>query len=686
MAFETHFMNSLSFFHQLSKACGVFLQTHLLCIALVLFSLFPNENFAITDQGVIGWDGDKNAGLAMLDGSIGIRDRPDLNLTGPELRWGIRGVGYELTKDLPANTKIDWYNAEGWLPALVSRLDRDGCTITITNFADKIVIGGNEFVAAYSRVVIHNHSGMTKIIHPGQSAQWIALRQASSQILDQSSAIHDFVIVMDRFGKAVAWPDRDSVRNYQTWDQAYEHMRSFWCGKMDSLLKIKQLPDTSLIDQCKADYCHARILMDGKVLHAGEFGYDHTFSHDLVSQIIHLFLMGEFDHAHDWLDGLVLEDERVKNYPDATYKYSWPFALYLKLTGDDKFVMERFEKIQRAMRVIVSHRDGPDGVMGRTWALDHFGFWTIDNFAALQGLGCYAYICRKLGKVEELRWAEQQYESLFQALNSKLVSLSPDKISNRLDGFEPGGILFAFGAWPWDGYLWNLPQGTMPSRIDASYKWLSRNQGFKSPHIWAEPWGGSLDHPAFFSYYSVGATCGMLRGNNWRGEGIRAFQFMIQHAQQGPRSYWECATMPDESRWNGIHPHSGYGDCPHIFGAALAEKVLVESLLAERSDGSIIIGRGIPDEWCKPGSLIEIVDVPITGRRKTGFRMEAFVDRIELVLIGDSPEGEIFVDLPLWIRRKPNPSVGRYDASQFQVVLPTNVRKVTFFLGSLLEQ
>ena len=651
-------------------------------LAALILLLCQTPVRAISDQGIIGWDGDKNAGLAMIDGTIGIRERPELNLPGPDLRWGIRGVGHAIAKDLPASTKIEWSNAEGWLPALVTRFEKDGCTITITNFGDQITLGGNHFVAAYSRVAIHNHSGSNKTLLPGQSPQFLVLRQDAPEIADQTTATHDFVIVIDRFGKDIPWPDDESVRKLQTWDQAYEHMRSYWTNRLERLMKIKNLPDPAIINQFKADYCHARIAMDGTVLNAGEFGYDEPFSHDLISQTIHLFLLGEFDHAREWLDGLVIEEDRVKNYPDATYKYSWPFALYLKLTDDETLVRERFGNIQRAMRVIASHRDGPDGALGKTWALDNFGFWTLDNFSALQGLGCYAYICRRLGNTEELKWSETQYQSLLSAVEAELTSLSPDVLSNRMDGFEPGGILFAFGAWPWDGYLWNLAQGNPPSRIDASYDWLAKNQGFKSPHIWAEPWGGTPEHPAFFSVYSVGATSGMLRGTKWRSEGVRAFQFMLQNAQQGPLCYWECATMPAESSWSDTHPHSGTGDCPHIFGSALAEKVLIESLIAEKSDGTVIIGRGIPTEWCAPGQRIEISDAPVSSRNKIGYRMEAFADRIEIELTGAPPAGPMWIDLPAFIGREISTSAGSFDANEHRVVLPAATGRATVLLGA----
>ena len=172
----------------------------------------------------------------------------------------------------------------------------------------------------------------------------------------------------------------------------------------------------------------------------------------------------------------------------------------------------------------------------------------------------------------------------------------------------------------------------------------------------------------------------MLRGTRWRGRGIQAFQYMLQNAQQGPQAYWECATLPSESAWAGMHPHSGTGDCPHLFGPALSEKVLIESPIAERSDGTVIIGRGIPSEWNAPGQRIEITDVPLSVRRRFGYAMTSASGKIDIEFTGDIPLGQIWVDLPVFCGKRVKPSVGTYDSTEQRVVLPATTRKVSISL------
>ena len=49
-----------------------------------------------------------------------------------------------------------WTNADGYLPALVTSFTSAGAKVSITNFGDRVVIGGNPYVLIYSRVAVHN--------------------------------------------------------------------------------------------------------------------------------------------------------------------------------------------------------------------------------------------------------------------------------------------------------------------------------------------------------------------------------------------------------------------------------------------------------------------------------------------------------------------------------------------------
>lgn len=89
---------------------------------------------------------------------------------------------------------------------------------------------------------------------------------------------------------------------------------------------------------------------------------------------------------------------------------------------------------------------------------------------------------------------------------------------------------------------------------------------------------------------------------------------MIANTQSGPYSWWESVQAPDPaSPWIGRHPAAGAGASPHGWGAADANLVLLDSLIAERGDGSLIIGRGVPNAWVSDHDPIALANVPIAG-------------------------------------------------------------------------
>ena len=90
---------------------------------------------------------------------------------------------------------------------------------------------------------------------------------------------------------------------------------------------------------------------------------------------------------------------------------------------------------------------------------------------------------------------------------------------------------------------------------------------------------------------------------------------MIANSQSGPYSWWESSTAPSTSTpWIGRHPAAGQGSSPHAWGMSEANKVLLDSLVAQGSDGDLIVGRGVPATWLKGGPPISVT----TSRRPTG--------------------------------------------------------------------
>ena len=117
--------------------------------------------------------------------------------------------------------------------------------------------------------------------------------------------------------------------------------------------------------------------------------------------------------------------------------------------------------------------------------------------------------------------------------------------------------------------------------------------------------------------YNAGYGSGGLASTHYRDQGILSYEFMITHTQSGPYSWWESASAPStRSPWVGSHPSAGGGSSPHAWGIANANKVLLDSLVAQASDGSVIVGRGVPNAWLASGKTISVTNFPTTNGKR----------------------------------------------------------------------
>ena len=144
----------------------------------------------------------------------------------------------------------------------------------------------------------------------------------------------------------------------------------------------------------------------------------------------------------------------------------------------------------------------------------------------------------------------------------------------------------------------------------------------------------------------------MSTSSHHRDQGILGYQFMIANTQSGPYSWWESVQAPDPaSPWIGSHPAAGAGASPHGWGAADANLVLLDSLIAERGDGSLIIGRGVPNPWVSDDNPIALANVPITGGHRMGLNITTNGARVTLTLSGSSPAGPVLFQLPAFVQQ-----------------------------------
>jgi hypothetical protein len=111
-----------------------------------------------------------------------------------------------------------------------------------------------------------------------------------------------------------------------------------------------------------------------------------------------------------------------------------------------------------------------------------------------------------------------------------------------------------------------------------------------------------------------------------------------------------------------------------------ANKVLLDSLVAERSDGSLIVGRGVPGSWLRPGRSMTVTNFPTTDGHRLGLRITSTGRSVALTLTGDAPSGPVVFQLPSFVDNIAHTSAGLIDQASGTVTLPPAVRRVTVYL------
>jgi hypothetical protein len=619
--------------------------------------------------GVIGWDGDQDAPFAYNDGSFHIR--AGKNIT----------AGFGIYNN-PGN--LQWYNAGGYYPALVTQFERDNTTVKITDFADQVTIGGNSYEAVYSRVTVTNHDTLSHTEDPAPSAGLLPLNSVSNTVSAGQTANHDYVVATDRFGNSYPWPADSALIAAGGFDAHYGHMTSYWDAKLARIATL-DVPDPRLANAFKAGYIYTNIVKDGGNLNVGENNYDRLFDHDLIGILTNLLTQGDLADAHTYLKTLITNE-----YPDATYKFSWPWAVYLEKSGDKAFVQANFAQIQGNAHAIAADATGPGGTMMASNAVDTMGHWTVDDQSALLGLLAYGYIAQKLANTTEATWAANEYKTLFSAVNTQLQKTistnqlgyvpcaidlpnTADRCSNTNDANWASSLLF--GRWNWDGYLFGAAQtGPMAALLDATYDY-----GFAHlAGLPAHTYGG---YTGYSTGYNAGYGEAGLASANHRSEGVYDYEFMINNTQSAPFSWWEGIPSAGPTAWTpGGHATAGTGSSPHMWGQANTSKVLLDSVIAETADARVIVGRGIPNEWLRAGQTISATNYPIANGNRMGATIATGGKTVTLTLSGATPTGGVVFNIPAFAGNIASATAGAVDSANGTVTLPPGVTATTVSL------
>ena len=190
-------------------------------------------------------------------------------------------------------------------------------------------------------------------------------------------------------------------------------------------------------------------------------------------------------------------------------------------------------------------------------------------------------------------------------------------------------------------------------------------------------------YPGYSSAYNAGYYSAALTGEKWRDGGIKAYQWMIDNAQSSPFGWWESINWPNTSSPWEQQQCDGGGSSQHMWGQSVATKILIDSFLAEKADGSIIAGRGIPAEWNAAGETVEIKDWLCNSGKKIGFTMSSTDSYIDFTLTGDKLENSVSLELIALKNniRKVEGAGCTFDREKGTVLIPAGTTSVRVILG-----
>ena len=111
---------------------------------------------------------------------------------------------------------------------------------------------------------------------------------------------------------------------------------------------------------------------------------------------------------------------------------------------------------------------------------------------------------------------------------------------------------------------------------------------------------------------------------------------------------------------------------------ANANMVLLDSLAAQRADGSLVVGRGVPDSWVSGGQVISLANFPTTGRtphrpEHPHQRHRGHADPVS----GGHASGPVLFELPAFVNNIAHASAGTVNEPAGSVTLPATASSVT---------
>lgn len=589
-------------------------------------------------------------------------------------------------------TDIKWTLPEGYLPFPTSVWEKDGITVKICHVGRRLL--DNKVNAIYTSVSITNEDSVphTVSLHVcGDSAgeRCFSLTKAKMNFesdemsspavkLKPSKTVnYEFVSPANGEGtKEAILAQGGFAVNYQA--------EKMWIeSRMNKLTMPVSLPDSRYIDIWKSSMCHmwnatVKTPVDYEQRGSGGniygfYQYDRVFDHDVPDMVIEYILEGNWDVARQIMDGATYDRLysgvlKKEHYLDAIPKYIITNAQYLLTTGDkDYFTSEHINNLKTCARAVENLRDYTDeaktngvyGLVRKSSTLDNNEntYTIVDDFAAIHGFAAYKYLCESLDLAEEAVWAEEKMHSLNDCLNATLrksfkegdvnwynACFSFDMDYNLVAG--PGnwlGTSFSMPTFPWNAMLKGFDlKGEWFDALDASVeKWMEIIRFYGCPKgsfgaWWGAKWG---------SAYNTGMVMPLLASEKYRTLIPVSIDWLLTQ-QTAPMIWGESFHKP---------VHEGDWTRPEVdletWALGFIRQGILQMCASVKSNGDVIIGRGIPDNWIISETPISWERVHIAGGKTISLSICKNGNSVNVTIEGDANDGNYIIDIPFCVGR-----------------------------------
>lgn len=584
---------------------------------------------------------------------------------------------------------IQWKLAEDYLPSPLSQWTKDNISISIQHAGRRLL--NNSVNAVYTRVTLTNNNNTTQkasLVVNGEGVmervfaltgiQWNKESahelQTDAELKAGESRVFDFIIPANGVAQ------KQALLHEGGFDKHFAAMKKETDEKMAALTHPVSLPDDKLIDMWKSSMPYmwnatVKTPVDyeqrgsgGNVF--GFYQYDRVFNHDVPDMVNQYILEGNWDIARQILTGATYEAlsngiMANEQYLDAIPKYIISMALYLQVSGDTAFFTPALlQKIKRCAQAVHDMRvpqldpalkgKGPYGLLKKGATLDNgSNHLVVDNFAALHSFAAYIYLFTIMNGPAEVAWARKEMEELNNCLNDALVlSMKKNNKSwyNACFTFDynehllsgPGnwlGTTLMMSSFPWNAWLkgYNLG-GAWKDHFDRSVEeWINRSKSIGNPDGSFGAWWDAK----YGSIYNTGMGLQLLYSNKYRTEVAKSIEWLVAN-QSVPWQWGESFNRP-EPEGNWTRPQVDL----ETWGLGFIRMGLLQLCVSVSTDGTVILGRGIPANWLNSGKEIAWKNVHLNNGKKTDISFRKNGNTITVLLNGNPATGNLVVDIPL---------------------------------------